>query len=83
MNPLKTEEWRVGMGTTTMKIDGFSDQELDDLNKMDYRDMKEAVLDELDKRNHGLGSVWFRGYGVYNAWIREKSVYMEIGNSCD
>lgn len=83
MNPLTIEEWRKGMGTTTMKVDGFSDQELSDLNAMDYRDMKEVVLDELDSRNNGLGSQWFRGYGVYQVWVREKSVYVEIGNSCD
>jgi len=83
MEALKVTEFTRSTSTHTQKIDGFTDAELDYLNLIDYRDMKQYVLDELDKRNNKLGSTWHNGYGVYNVWIRGKSVYVEIGNTCD
>lgn len=81
--PLKVEKVFDNIGTQTMKVSGWTDEELHDLNAMYYQDMFGTVLDELDKRNGNLGSCWHNGYGVYHMWIRDKAVYVEIGNSCD
>ena len=83
MEALKVEEFKRSIGTKTMKIDGFTGEELYDFERMDYRDMKNQVLEELDKRNNGIGTCWHNGYGVYNMWTRDNSVYVEIGTSCD
>ena len=66
-----------------MKVSGFTEKELSELNSMDYREMKETVLTMLDFRNNGKGTCWHNGYGVYQMWIRDGAVYVEIGNSCD
>ena len=71
------------LGTQTMKVSGFTEAELAALDAMYYQEMKKTVLDELDKRNNGLGTRWHNGYGVYHMWIKDKTVYVEIGNSCD
>lgn len=78
---LSVETWRTGIGTNTMKVTGFSEKELDELNSMDYRDMKETVLDCLDERCGGIGSAWHNAYGVYQMWIREGAVFVEVGNN--
>ena len=82
-NPLKIEKHYNSYSTRTMKVTGFTKQELSELNSMDYREMMETVLDMLDDRNCGQGSAWHNGYGVYGMWIRNNTVYVEIGNSCD
>ena len=69
--------------TRVMKVTGFTERELSELNSMDYREMKEKILEMLDDLNYGVGTCWHNGYGVYNAWIREGAVFIEIGNSCD
>lgn len=81
--PLKVENDYHLVGSTIMKVTGFDDRELSELNSMDYREMIETVLNALDERNNGLGSCWQNGYGVYTMWITDKSVMVEIGNSCD
>lgn len=83
MEQLKIETFRKNIATTTMKITGFSEKELTELNSMDYREMKETIVDTLDRRNHGAGSMYHNGYGMYQAWIRDGAVYIEVGNSCD
>lgn len=80
---LDVSEFRVNTATRVMKINGFSEKEMSELNSMDYREMKETVLSALDQRNNGIGSVWHNGYGVYTVWINNGTVYAEIGNSCD
>lgn len=71
------------IGTQTMKVSGFTYEELDALNSMYYQEMIDSVLEMLDERNDGLGTRWHNGYGVYHMWIRDNAVYVEIGNSCD
>jgi len=83
MMPLTVLKTFDCIGTQTMKVSGFTEAELADLNAMYYQEMKKAVLDELDKRNGGLGTRWHNGYGVYHMWIKDNAVYVEIGNSCD
>lgn len=77
-----TENYR-GYATRTMKIEGFTENEISELNSMDYREMRDAILDALSYRNNGIGNMWYCGYGVYSVWIRDNAVFVEIGNSCD
>ena len=71
------------LATKVMKVSGFTEKELETFDRMDYRDMKEAVLAELDLRNQMLGTCWARGYGVYTMWLKDDAVMVEIGSSCD
>ena len=79
---------RAGFGVDLWKIEGFTEQELDELNSMEYREMKDKILDMIDSRQHNhwnkaLGTTWKCGCGVYNAYIMNHAVYLEIGKSCD
>jgi DNA-binding LytR/AlgR family response regulator len=58
-------------------------RELEDLRHLHYQDMKNAVLEELDRRNGGLGTCWHNAYYVYQMWVRDDAVMVEIGNSSD
>ena len=81
MQPLKVEEFKKTYSTTTKKISGFTEEQYEELEHMDYRDMKKQVLDELNARNNGIGKLWLENYGVLSMWTRENAVYVEIGNS--
>ena len=83
MERLNIETKYINSGTKVMKITGFSEAELSELNSMDYRDMIDKVLDMLDSRNNGIGTAWHNGYGVYQMWISNGAVMVEIGTSCD
>lgn len=83
MGKLNIETKAEGMGVKTMKITGFTDAELSELNSMDFREMREKVLEILDARNSGIGTRWRNGYGCYNVWIMNGAVYAEIGMSSD
>ena len=83
---LQVSVFYEGYGSKVMKIDGFSDEDLDELRRMDYRDMKKEVLEALDRYNGGLGTCWQNGNGVYSAYMNgqyPKSIFVEIGKSCD
>ena len=71
------------IGTQVKKITGFTDEEISELNSMDYREMKETVLNILDERNGNIGTCWACGNGVYQMWINDGAVFVEIGSSCD
>lgn len=81
--PLTVEKYREGVSVNVMKVTGFSEQELSELNSMEYREMIDTFLDILDQRNPKLGTCWHNGYGVFTVWINNWSVYAEIGKSCD
>lgn len=79
---------RAGSSTNLWKIEGLTDQELDELNSMEYREMKQKVLEIIDSREHdywdkSLGTTWFCGNGVYNVYIIGRVLYAEVGKSCD
>lgn len=76
---IKIETFRSGLGVDCMKLTGFSESELSELNSMDYRDMKATIVAVLDNRNNGLGSEWVEKRDLFNAWIREGAVFVEIG----
>ena len=83
---LQVTTFYEGYGSKVMKVDGFSDSDLDDLRRMDYRDMIQQVLEALDKCNGGMGTQWKAGYGVFSAYMNgqyPKSIFVEIGKSCD
>lgn len=83
MERLKIETDRYGMGVNVQKITGFAGRELKELGSMEQRELEEAVLDMLDRRNGNTGTCWKRGYGVYRTWMHGDAVYMEVGSSCE
>lgn len=83
MDRLKVETHRYGMGVNTMKISGFTNQELKELGSMEQSELGDAVLDILDRRNGNIGTRWKCGYGVYRTWMHGDAVFMEVGASCD
>ena len=80
---LNIETFSEGFGSRCMKITGLTEEELHELDHMDYRDMKKKIIAMLDERNDRLGTQWSCGYGLYTAWIRNGALFVEIGNSCD
>jgi len=73
---------RMG-GMDTMKIAGFGDGELSELKSMDHYEAKDKVLEMLDARNDGIGTMWSCGYGVFGLWFDNEAAYLNIGTSCD
>ena len=67
----------------TMKITGFTDNELSELKSMEHYESKEKLLDMLDNRNSGIGTMWSCGYGVYGLWYDNDAAYLNVGKSCD
>ena len=70
-------------GMDTMKIAGFGDGELSELKSMDHYEAKGKVLEMLDARNDGIGTMWSCGYGVYGLWFDNEAAYLNIGTTCD
>ena len=81
--PLKIETHQEDNRSRVMKITGLTEKELDELNSMDYREMISKMVEILDSRNDKQGTCWAQGYGIYQMWIRNGSVFMEVGVSCD
>lgn len=81
--PLGIKITHEGFGKKTIQLTGFTEQELSELNSMDYREMKSKIAEIADERNNGIGTCWYNGYGIYNAWIGDGCAYIEIGTSCD
>lgn len=67
----------------TMKITGFTDNELSELKSMEHNESKEVLLKMLNDRNGGLGTAWMCGYGVYGLWYDNDAAYLNIGKTCD
>ena len=65
---------RMG-GMDTMKISGFGDGELSELKSMDHYEAKDKLLEVLDSRNDGIGTMWACGYGVYGMFSSEHRPY--------
>lgn len=81
--PLKIETYQEDSRSRIMKITGLTEPELSELNSMDYREMIEKMVEILDARNGNRGTCWANGYGIYQMWIRDGAVFMEVGASCD
>ena len=70
-------------GMKTMRIGGFSNAELSELKSMEHMEAKDRLLEILDERNNGTGTVWACGYGVYGMWFDNEFAYLNIGSNCD
>lgn len=85
---LHVEMVRTGSSTNLWKVEGLTNKELDELNSMEYRDMKDKILDIVSSRKHDyrekdIATACACGYGVYNVYIMNGAVYIETGKSCD
>lgn len=83
MERLKVETNRYGIDVNTMKVSGFTNQEIKELGSMEQKELESTVLDMLDRRNGNIGTCWKNGYGVYQTWLSGDAVFMTIGTSCD
>lgn len=85
---LHIEMIRTGVSTNFWKIEGLTQEEVGELNSMEYREMKEKIADIADSREHDhwnkhIGTAWKCGYGIYNTYIRDGIVCVETGKSCE
>ena len=65
--------------TRVMKVTGFTERELSELNSMDYREMMETVIAAIEIRN-GDGAIGlYEGAYILTAWINDGAVFLEIG----
>ena len=80
MTPLTIETKRC-FDVDTHVITGFTDEELSRLRGDKYPE--DELVRMLDERNHGTGSCWACGYGIYGVFVREKDVCVTTGISCD
>lgn len=83
MAKLKVDRIQHMGGMDTMKITGFGAGELSELKSMDHYEAKDKVLEMLDARNDGIGTMWSCGYGVYGLWFDNEAAYLNIGTTCD
>ena len=72
-NRLTIEETKRG-SLAVKKITGFTDKELSELNSMDYREMKNVIMDVLLSRR----MIPFGTY-ILSAWVTDKVVFIETG----
>jgi len=80
---LNIEKRPCGSGMETVKITGFYDGELSELKSMEHYEAKNKLLDMLNVRNGGIGTMWMCGYGVYGLWFDNEAAYLNIGTSCN
>lgn len=86
MKKLTVSEFRKGIGVTVMRVDGLTEEEIQELKDMPYPDMKDTLLNTLDEHCNGIGTVWKRGKGVYSVYfnnLEPESVFLEIGTNSD
>ena len=83
MNKLEITKQPCGNGMDTMRIAGFADCELNELKSMEHEEARQKLLEMLDERNNGTGTMWMCGYGVYGLWFDNEFAYLNIGQSCD
>lgn len=67
----KVEIFRRSVGSDTLKISGFTEKELSELNSMDYREMKDIALRVVSS------SGVYKPTALYSAWIRGGELYAE------
>ena len=83
MTALKVEKFRCTSGLDTLRISGFNDGELNELKSMEHHEAEKKLVEMLDSRNHGEGTCYSCGYGIYSLWFDNEFAYMNIGTSCD
>jgi len=70
-----------GRGMVPMRIGGFTDGELSELKSMDHFEAKEKLLEMIDSRNDGIGTLWMCGDGVFGLWFDNEYAYLNVGTS--
>lgn len=83
MDPLKIEKSKCNSGLDTVKVSGFTDEELYRLKKMPNAQARDEMVRILNMRNNGEGTVYACGYGIYSLWFDNEAAYMNVGTSCD
>ena len=85
MNDLKIEKQYADRLSTTILVEGFSPEEMNEiLNPKKHDDGRNALCDLLEK--HGYGSTaksWHNGYGIYDIRHFGGHLIVKIGNNCD
>ena len=79
MARLTIEPMSCSPNMDTMKIGGFSDGELSELKSMEHFEAKAALLNMLDYRNDGVGTMWALGPRVYGLWFDNEYAYLNVG----
>lgn len=82
-NPLTLERNPFGMGFDTVRIIGFTDEEMYNLRSLDHHEAIEKIVEILNDRNQGKGEEFRSGYGIYGLWFDNEYVYMRVGDSCE
>lgn len=80
---LKIEKERYSGGLDHVKITGFSEGELSELKSMEHGEAQLKLVEMLDSRNHGEGTRYACGYGIYGLWFDNEAAYLSIGSTCD
>lgn len=83
MGKLNLDFRAVRSGMQTVKITGFNDGELNELKSMEHYEAKDKLLEMLDSRNNGLGTMWTCGPGTFGLWFDNEAAYLNVGTSCD
>ena len=83
MKSLRIEKLSSAGGIDTMKVVGFTDEELYRLKAFPHEKAREELLKILDERNNGAGTYYACGYGVYGIWFDNEFAYINVGKSCD
>ena len=80
---LTIEKRPCGNGMDTMRIGGFETGELSELKSMEHMEAKHKLLEMLDARNNGTGTMWMCGNGAYGLWFDNEYAYLNVGRSAD
>lgn len=84
MSRLLVEEApQFGGGMRTIMVSGFENGDLERLKSLPHSEAREALLDMLDARADGIGTVFQCGYGVYGVWFDNENAFLNVGDSCD
>ena len=82
---LKIERQYSDRTFTTMLIEGFTPEEMDEiLNPKNHEHRDDALCDYLEQYGcKDLANCWHNGYGIYGIRHFGGHLLVEIGNSCD
>ena len=83
MAALSIEKRQYSSGMDTIRIGGFNEGELSELKSMEHHEAQDKLVDMLNNRNMGLGTVYACGKGIYSMWFDNEFAYMNVGTSCD
>ena len=72
---LKIEQIKRG-SLSVRKITGYTEKELSELNSMDYRDMKEKIMESLIIKGLVSPDIF-----ILSAWVTDGAVFIETGVS--